>query len=202
MKTTLVTHPSEDLLEKFARNRCSDDEVELVETHILGCEICVTRLEELDDFLDAFQPGYQELRQNRTRSARRLSFQWAFGLATAAVLGIGLSFVPRLTHHEGPTFLAPAQLQLSAERGNEAAKAPAFRPLQLRLSATDLPQRILSVEVVNAVGSAVWNGSTQVAHDEATVNLPAMPAGAYFLRLYAGSKDRSELLREFAFQIN
>jgi hypothetical protein len=200
MKTTPATHPSEDLLEKFARNRCSDGELELVETHILGCEICVTRLEELDDFLDAFQPGYQELRRSRARSFRRLSFQWAFGLAATAFLVIGLSLAPRLGHH-AKAFLPAAQVQLYAERGNEAVSAPELRPLQIHLSATDLPQRVLHAEVVNAVGSPVWNGATKVAHDEAIVNLPAMAAGAYFLRLYSGPDDRAELLREFTFRV-
>lgn len=200
MKTTPATHPSEDLLEKFARNRCSDGELELVETHILGCEICVTRLEELDDFLHAFQPGYQELRRSRARSVRRLSFQWAFGLAATAILVIGLSFAPRLAHHAN-TPPPAAQVQLYAERGNEAVSAPVLRPLQIHLSATDLPQRVLPVEVVNGVGSPVWNGSTKVAQDEATVNLPALAAGAYFLRLYSGPNDQSELLREFTFQV-
>jgi hypothetical protein len=199
MNITPVTHPSEDLLEKFARNRCSDDELEIVETHILGCEICVTRLEELDDFLDAFQPGYRELQRNRVRPVRRLSFQWALGLAGALACGLVLSFAPSLSHHRTLT-VPTAQLQLFAERGNETINAPASRPLHVRLSATDLPQRTLNVEVVNAVGSTVWNGSTLVAHDEATVNLPAMPTGEYFLRLYSGPKEQSELLREFAFQ--
>ncbi|HWF47101.1 MAG TPA: hypothetical protein VG168_08855 [Bryobacteraceae bacterium] len=201
MKTTPVTHPSEDLLEKFARNGCGDDELEVVEAHILGCEICVTRLEELDDFLSAFQPAYQEVQRSRSRSVPRFSFQWMLGLATAAVLGICLSFLPRFSHRAERTILPAAQLQLFAERGNEAVSAPASRPLQVRLSATDLPQRILSVDLVNAVGSPVWHGSTQVTHDKATVNLPPMQAGAYFLRLSSGPKDHSELLREFAFQI-
>ncbi|HEX4232176.1 MAG TPA: hypothetical protein VHZ07_26145 [Bryobacteraceae bacterium] len=123
-------------------------------------------------------------------------------LAGAAVFGVVLSFVPLLSHHNARTLLPAVQLQLYAERGNEAANAPALRPLHVRLSATDLPQRLLSVEVVNSVGSPVWNGSTRVAHDEATLDLPAMPAGAYFLRLYSGPRGQLELLREYSFQIN
>jgi hypothetical protein len=60
---------------------------------------------------------------------------------------------------------------------------------------------MLIVEVVSSVGSPVWNGSTQVAHDSAIVNLPPMPGGEYFLRLYSTSKEESNLLREFAFEI-
>lgn len=197
-----VSHPSEDLLEKFAQRQCDDEEIELVETHILGCETCVTKLEELEDFIEAFQSGYEEFRRSsRSRPVRRLSFQWAVGIAAAAVLGVGLSLVPLPGHSDRRASLPAAPVQLSAERGNDTVAAPAARPLQVRLTPTDLPQGKLTVEVVNAVGSSVWSGSTQVAREEAIVNLPPMTAGSYFLRLYAGSKEQSDLLREFAFQI-
>ena len=195
-----VSHPSEDLLEKFAQQRCNEEELEVVETHILGCEICVTKLEEIEDFLNAFQPGYEEFRRSRSWPVKRSSFQWGIGIAAAAVLGVGLSFVPRLSNH-GISSLPAVQVQLSAERGNEAVIAPASRSLHIRLTATDLPQGTLAVEAVNAFGNSVWKGATEVTHEEATVSLPPMAPGYYFLRLYAGTKDESDLLREFAFQI-
>ena len=112
-----------------------------------------------------------------------------------------MSFLPRLSQHGDRAALPAAQVQLWAGRGNEAVIAPASRALQVQLRATDLPQTALLVEVVDAVGSPIWKGSTQVTHDGAVVSLPPMRAGTYFLRLYGSSKDESDPLREFAFQI-
>jgi hypothetical protein len=201
VKTTSNIHPSEDLLEKFACNRCSDEEIELVETHILACEACITKMEELDVFLAAFRPGFEQLPQRRAQTRGKLGLRWACGFASLATLGLVLSTRPRELNHTGRASPSIAQLQLSAERGSESASAPAFRPLRVRLNATDLPQKTLAVEVVNSVGFPVWSGSTRVDHDNAIVNLPPMPAGAYFVRLNGGSRDQSDLLREFALQV-
>jgi hypothetical protein len=201
MEPNSVSHPSEDLLEKFARNRCSDQEIELVETHVLACSVCVTKLEDLDNFLAAFRPGYQEFLRSRTRTKPLFNLRWAYALAAVAVLGIGVSVMPRQSHPGSLPYAPAAQLQLSSQRGNEAATAPASRPLQVHLVAPDLPQAALAGEVVTSVGSSVWKGSVKVAHDEASVSLPALHAGAYFLRLYGNSQDQSDLLREFAFQV-
>lgn len=42
-----LNHPCEDALERFLMDRCFDNELAYVEMHILCCEPCVTRLEEL-----------------------------------------------------------------------------------------------------------------------------------------------------------
>ena len=42
-----LNHPCEDALERFLMDRCFDNELAYVEMHILCCESCVTRLEEL-----------------------------------------------------------------------------------------------------------------------------------------------------------
>src|ERR1700761_8098233 len=108
MEAKSVSHPSEDLLEKFARNRCSDQEVELVETHVLACSVCVTKLEDLDNFLAAFRPGYQEFLRSRSRTTRPLfNLRWAYALAAVAVLGIGVSVMPH-QFHSGSFSAAPA----------------------------------------------------------------------------------------------
>jgi anti-sigma factor RsiW len=211
MNQTTPTHPSEDLLEKFARNRCNEEELEQVESHFLGCHTCVSRLEEIDSFLSAFKPGYQEFQADRrakeTKELKKKSRSWIFspvwslGMASAAVLAIGLVSLPSLHLNKPHKPASVAELQLSATRGNEVSEAPTAHPLLVHLNATDLPQTALSAEVVDSTGSTVWKGSTNVANDQATVSLPEMRAGSYFLRLYGAQAGQSDLLREFAFQI-
>lgn len=211
MNKTTPIHPSEELLEKFARNRCNEEELERVESHFLGCDACVSRLEEIDSFLSAFKPGYQEFQANRrakeTKDLNKKSRSWIFspvwslGMASAAVLAIGLFSLPSLHPNNSHKPVPVAELQLSANRGNEMSEAPTARPLLVHLNATDLPQTALSAEVVDSSGSTVWKGSTQVENDKASVSLPEMRAGSYFLRLYSRQAGQSDLLREFAFQI-
>ena len=43
--TDYLDHPNEEALERFLRNEVQESELETIETHILACESCVTRLE-------------------------------------------------------------------------------------------------------------------------------------------------------------
>ena len=43
-----LEHPNEEALERFLLHRSGDEEIEVLETHILACESCITRLETLE----------------------------------------------------------------------------------------------------------------------------------------------------------
>lgn len=48
-------HFPDDILEKYAIGKLSDQESEPVEEHLLLCSVCQERLEELDDFVQAIR---------------------------------------------------------------------------------------------------------------------------------------------------
>jgi hypothetical protein len=76
--------------------------------------------------------------------------------------------------------------------------------LLLHLNAKDLPAEPVSVEVVNADGNQVWEGSNAISHEKVDAKLPKIDnKGNYLLRLYASDKNGApgDLLREFSFEV-
>ncbi len=195
-----LEHPSEESLERFLLHQSNDQELETVETHILGCESCVTRLEALEIEIAATRMALSELHQEKTaeqyakaQNPRRSWFSlgrlsWAAG---AAVLALGVLATP---------LFKPADVSLSAYRGSETTLVPEWRPLHLHLNASDLGANSLAAEVVDAEGNQVWKGSTSVEANQANVNLPRLTkSGSYLLRLYAANSNGNPL-REYSFE--
>jgi hypothetical protein len=191
-------HPAEEALERFLLRRSPEDELELVETHVLACESCIKRLETMELQIEALKIALkkeQETVKARDRKSWFSSFlfptlSWA-GAAAGIALCVSLS--------------RPADVSLSAYRGIESTAAPQFRPLHFHLNATDVNGPV-TVEVVNATnGAQVWKGNSTVANERANVDVPRIAhRGSYLLRLYTpGSSGNTggELLREFAFTV-
>ena len=193
-----LDHPSEDALERFLMHRSETQEVELVETHILGCDSCVSRLESIEIQIAATKLALSDLHQEKVaeqyakeRNLRRSFFSaqklsWASGIAALALVALSTSL------------LTPAQVNLAAYRGSEATIVPEWRPLHIHLNAENLPGETVGVQVVNAEGDEVWQGASSINNQGVNVKIPRLTrSGSYLLRLYSPSKD---LLREFAFQ--
>ncbi|HZQ51482.1 MAG TPA: hypothetical protein VFB14_04745 [Bryobacteraceae bacterium] len=199
-----LDHPAEDALERFLLQQCHEEELEAVETHILACESCITRLEDLELQITATKLALQELESERiAREAAKGQHSWKswFTIPTlswaagAACLALALLAAPRFV---------PANVNLSAYRGLESPTVPEGRPLDLHLNAADLAEGRVGVEVVDSNGSELWKGSANIQHDQAEVVVPRITEpGAHFVRLYAPAQDDGEgrLLREFAFQV-
>jgi anti-sigma factor RsiW len=192
-----LDHPSEEALERFLLKQSPETELEVVETHILACSSCVAKLEHLETQIAVTKIALEEL-QHAPQQAKSIpkSFwrSWftvpklAFAGAMAA-LALGIA-----------AFL-PAQVTLSAYRGAETIVVPEWRPLQVQLSAIDLPEGPVAVQLVNAEGAEIWKGRDSIRRERLEVRLPRITKdGNYFLRLYTGSND-AELLREFAFRV-
>jgi len=193
-----LEHPSEDALERFLMHRSDAEELDLVETHILGCDSCVSRLETLEIQIAATKLALSELHQEKTakeyakaRSPRyswfnTQSLSWAGGVAALALAAFSI-----------PLF-TPAQVNLAAYRGSETTVVPEWRPLQLHLNAENISARNVGVQVVDAEGNEVWQGASSINNQGADVKIPRLTrSGSYLLRLYSPSND---LLREFAFK--
>jgi hypothetical protein len=190
-----TTHPDEETLERFIMNRCREDELEVIEAHVIGCEACVERLETLEQELLDIKSGaalyLESLQKQETREKKpktRWSFKFfavpAFSMAAAAA-----AFV-------FATFVTPRDVTLSAYRGSEVAAVPQGHSLRLHLNARDLPAGPVTIEVVGDDGTETWKGNSTVAGDQAKVEIPAIRnPGEYLVRL---EDKQGEVLREFA----
>jgi anti-sigma factor RsiW len=209
MQNTKLNHPTEDELERYILNRSREEELEGVETHILACESCVTRLEDLELEISATKLALQDFRTEQLAKAEfpkestwRAWFtvpklSWTGAVATVA---LGLIVAPAFVPHQAPV----AQVSLSAFRGEETFVVPAGHRLDMHLETADLAEGPVLVAIADIRGVEVWKGSTAIHHEQAEVVIPPITEkGAHFLRLYAAKQDGPDrdLLREFAFQV-
>ncbi len=230
MTDSYLEHPNEETLERFLLHRSGDQELEVVETHILACESCITRLETLElqitDLKTALASSEEQRIQNELNPKRSSWRSWfstpnlSWAGAACAALILGLTLIPHSLHNTAysPTGASRqvAERDLSACagsngndtdlatcRGVEIATLPENRPLNLRLDATDIPEGPVDVQVVSGDGSEIWQGQTTVSSQRAQVKLPQISQpGPYFLRFYApGAGTEHELLREFRFEV-
>ncbi|MBV9761737.1 MAG: hypothetical protein JO340_14345 [Acidobacteriaceae bacterium] len=209
MQNSYLTHPAEEALERFLLHQCPEDELSVVETHVLACDSCISRLEALETQIAATRIALEELeRERKVAVAARQHRSWENWLsipnlswagAAAAVVAAGLIVTPQLVRHQQTP---AAEVNLSAYRGLENGVAPEGRPLHVHFNSADLPQGPISVQLVNDTGAELWKGSAAVRQDKLEITAPkiAQP-GHYFFRLYAGNVQQGELLREFAFQV-
>jgi hypothetical protein len=227
MTNPSLAHPSEEALERFLLHRSDESELESLETHILACESCITRLEALELQISDLKRALAGLEQiqieNEPVAAPSFWQRWltipnlSWAGAACAAIALAVTVVPlNLRHAAQP---AEAQLaggaisncaassssnvNLATCRGMETAAFPHGRPLDLRIDTTDIAQGLVDVQVVDGTGSEIWQGQTEVQNERAAVRLPRISQpGPYFVRFYAPSVSAEhELLREFRFEI-
>jgi hypothetical protein len=195
-------HPNEDALERLLLNQSDEEELEIVETHILGCESCVTRLEGLELNLAAMKMALEtfqaEQLQKQAQPAAPVSFwkSWltipklSFAGAALAACALAVSWVE-----------VPRQVTLMSYRGAETTQVAEFRPLQLHLNAHDLTAGPVRVELVTGGGNKLWEGPATIQKDTVNVRVPRLTAsGTYYVRILAAqpASGEDELLREFS----
>jgi anti-sigma factor RsiW len=203
-------HPTEDELELFVLGRSPDQELETLETHILACNSCVTRLEELELEINATKLALRDMqREQLNKASSRQGSGWSlhfpvpkFSLVGAVVMvALGIIVAPAVRQHHTPV----AEVSLSTYRGAEGpSTVPEGRRLQVHLNASDLAEASVIVEVVDAHGITVWKGRATIQHEQVDVMAPPITErGTHFLRVYAPEQPNGEdrLLREFAFKV-
>src|SRR3982750_4546611 len=99
-----LEHPTDETLEQYLMHRMQESEVESIETHILACGSCVTRLEDLEIHLEATKMALTQLHnetvaKNYAAAASNSRWAWlkvpSFSLAAAgATLAVALTVVP------------------------------------------------------------------------------------------------------------
>lgn len=211
MNGTDRDHPSEDALERFLLQRSEEDELEIVETHILACETCITRLETLEFNIEATKLALQSFRRTDRAAERAQSAEsrtvplggsfknllsWltlpklSFAGATVAACALVFSFIS-----------VPRNVNLTAYRGAEANVVSQWVPLDLHLNARELTPGPVVVEVVDDQGGKIWQGKTVVQSNQIEVKVPRLKAaGHYLVQVYAGQDSSDIMLREFSIQ--
>jgi len=201
-----VEHPTEDVMERFLLHQSGDEELEAIETHILACESCVSRLEALQEFIDTAKVAMREMHLEATEKAvqKQKRQSWfsvkSLSLAgAAAAIALAIAVVPRLMPNH-----PAANVDLSAYRGLERTVVPKGWPLHIRMNANDLAEGPVEIEVVDREGTELWKGNTAILHESAEVNIPKIKVpGPYFVRVYRAvdGNPEGDLLREFAVQV-
>jgi hypothetical protein len=177
MHSTNPDHPTEEALERFLLHQSREAELEVLETHILACESCVTRLEDLEVRIAAAKLALTEIlaqQSVKTTANERPSWRrsWFtvrnFSLAgTVAALALGIVIAPQIIRHTAPI----SEVTLSAYRGMETSVVPAGHPLHVRLQATDLAEGPVTASIVNSRGAEIWSATTLIRHDEVEITV-------------------------------
>lgn len=201
MRLSYFDHVSIDVLERFVLHRSCEEEVELVETHILACESCVSALENLESEIAATKLALEQITREQAQKtlaaqARKSAWRSWFTVPTLSWAGAGLAACALCL----VTFM-PATVDLKANRGTETTVVPEWRNTHLNLLDEGLPVGPLSVEVANATGSVIWSGTTISESGQVKLALPRMTRGGhYYVRLYTSNSEH-ELLSEFPFEV-
>lgn len=206
-------HRSDDQLELYALDRLSETEAIPIEEHLIVCEPCRHRLEEVAAFAFAMQDVLKQHPQPATASNggwfQHLVQGWlpsggavprfaVAGAFAAIVLAAGLYWGGGSRFGASTRLAQVASLQLSAMRG-EMGSVPAARELDLLL--TDAPSSgdPFRVELVSETGAPVWNGRPAMNSGGMEIKIARpLSAGVYFARLYDAS---GKLLHEYGFRI-
>ncbi len=196
-------------MELYSLNRLPEDEAAAVEEHLLVCEECRGRLEEMDEYVAAMRIALAEVQQEaEARGAERgwrAMSRWPKPvLAVTTLAAVALAVV--LTWQPGR--VSPYAVSLESYRGAApAAAAPAKTPLVLHIDTAGIPARSsYLVEIVDTQGASVLQTAAVAAESSVTADLGrALPPGQYWVRLYAPPLQpgaERELLREFGLRVD
>jgi hypothetical protein len=174
-------HPTEDALQRFLFNQSEEEELEIVESHFLACDACVTRLEALElEIASLKRAAREQMAEEAARKAQPAArrghfFGWCtwpqISLAGAALAACALAV----------TFVSiPRDVNLVAERGNETQTVSEWLPLHLHLQAREMKPGPVTVEVVDLAGNKIWRGAAAVRNEEIEVSAPRLKAAGYF----------------------
>ena len=208
MRNTFIEHPAEEILERFLLQNSEEEELDTVESHILACESCVTRLETLEFHLAATKLALQDMHQQEVAKAFARQSAPSRGWFTlsrlsvagaVATLAIGIGIAPQFMTHDSPV----SEVSLVASRGFETPSVPIQHQLSVHLNASYLNENKVAVQLVDGRGSQLWKTTAAVTQDAIEVHVPRInETGAHFFRVYAPSTNgEGELLREFAFNV-
>lgn len=183
------SHVTEDALELFSLGRLSSEEdIAVVEEHLLVCGYCQTRLEKMDGFVEAAVASAKAVAANPEENKSRNYLPIAIAASAALMV-----FIPGLMEQNGE----PASIDLVAVRNETRLTAPAQKPLKLRPDLTGLSESGYDWELSGVDGEVKSRG--RLSLDTGRLFVPGLAEGQYWLRLKPAGQQ--EILREFSLSV-
>lgn len=180
------SHLTEDALEMYSLGRLSSEEdIAVVEEHILVCGHCLTRLETMDSFVQAAVAGATAVAANPEPNRPVNYLPIALAASAAAIF-----LVPGLIQQTAE----PANIDLVAVRNETKIRAPAGRTLQLKPDLTGLTETGYDWELSGIDGQLKMRGKLDLATGK--LRISGLSADQYWLRLKAAGHQ--DILREFS----
>ncbi len=213
MPTPRKKHPSDDELEMYVLGRLDEVHTAPVEEHLLVCEPCRERLQEIEEYAVAMRHALVELdveagQKEETPWPSRLKNWFAVPMpvwaGAAAALIVLVVFLP-VWRSGGERYEA----ELQAMRGEASAatqQVPADRMLDLRIDVTGLPvSDSYRVEIADAGGQIVLEATSPRTGDALLLSTEqGFERGQYWVRvceLPTSNSATGDLLREFSLRV-
>jgi hypothetical protein len=197
------SHISEDMLERFALNQLTEEELAPLESHILVCHRCQDHLEQVDEYVQSMKEAMSAPagRPDAISAVGRFLPQRQMMLVWSAVVIVVMVVAVPMRRSER----APTEVTLTAPRGGDSlpiAHGRAGAGLLLRIDVTEVVKaESYWLEVVDADGHPVWRAQAYPDHNRLEVPVPnKLGAGKYWVRLF----DKSQppvAIREYGLEL-
>lgn len=179
------SHLTEDALEVYSLGRLlAEEDLSTLEEHLLVCPYCQTRLEKVDQFVQAAAAGAKAVAEASSRQKPKALLPVAIAAAAAVVC-----LIPLVLERNS----VPVEVALVAMRGEKGFSAPAGKALQIKPDWTGLNVNALVWELSSMDGRLLRSGTIE---SSGTIAIAQLSSGQYWLRLR--NPVSSELLREFS----
>jgi len=207
MRLETNRHLDEEQVEKYSLGDITEEESSRFEEHLLVCEPCQARVTESDTYVSTMRCASARIRQEGPRAGKPPWFRTrripTFATAASVLLlaAAGLLWIKGPGRAKNQGSVEPAfAVNLVATRGSGIeAKAPSGRALTIQLDLAGLaPESSFRVEMVDALGNRIWQGTVVSQDSKAVASVPRLAGGLYFLRAYAPS---GKLLREYGLEV-
>jgi hypothetical protein len=183
------SHLTEDALEVYSLGRLSSEEdIAVVEEHILVCGYCQTRLEKMDGFVAAAVAGAKSVAADPAPDKSRNYLPIAIAASAALMV-----FLPGVFEQNNQQ----ASIDLVAVRNENKLTAPAHTSLNLKPDLTGLSATAYDWELSGIDGKLQSSGKLDLSSGRLVIS--GLDAGQYWLRLKTAGQQ--EILREFSLSV-
>lgn len=201
MATRRGAHPEDEALERNAMGRLEEPELGELEEHLLVCEPCQHRQQEMDEYVAVARDACRQERDEAPDAPPapgwilwlRQAGGWGTGAALAAAAVALAVWIPSPGPAPGP----PQTVELESVRSAAAPDAAAGRALRLRLDVGGLRREPLRGFLVTETGEPSAELDVTRVEDRAeAVWEPGLKPGNYVVRLRQnGATVREYILR-------
>jgi hypothetical protein len=208
------SHLSDDLLERYVMGAASDEETALADEHVIICPDCQDRLQEIDDFVQAFRIAAPRMLRETKREpgkagwfAGRLGWLFGSGLLKPAPLAgalaaVVLGILVVSSDPRQPGVSRDRVVELRSFRSEAVATATPSDNLTLKMDTGGLVSSpAYEVEIADMGGKVIWRGRSGMEEGVHVVRPGSLTQpGPYWVRVLQDDAGKS-LLREYGLEI-